>query len=308
MFSRLAATAARRGPNLAFPTILLMVFALVALWGSYYIVDTNNVGVEKTLGKVNMQETTAGVNLKMPFLTKRYEFTAKEVALDMDDLRPKALDNLSLDDLDVTIYYRAAPEQIAELMVKYANATKAGRGGLLPAYGIVEREARGAIYEEVSKVDSLNLHRQREQLQSAIENSLQKRLRAKDGDALLVTRVVVRSLNTDRSIEESIRKAVANEKELEAKQIEIDIAIADAKIEIERAKGIAESNEIIDQSLSARYLQHEINEALKMFAENNGQVVVMPANMQGFDLILDTQSLTTQREAKHVEMPADNTG
>ena len=57
-------------------------------------------------------------------LTRAYEFSAKEIALDLNDLRPKAADNLSLQDLDVTVYYNAAPGAIADLMVKYANASQ----------------------------------------------------------------------------------------------------------------------------------------------------------------------------------------
>ena len=60
-----------------------------------------------------------------------------------------------------------------------------------------------------------------------------------------------RALNTDPSIEASIREAVANQKKLEAKQISVDIARKDAEIEIERARGIAEANRIINESLTA---------------------------------------------------------
>lgn len=133
------------------------------------------------------------------------------------------------------------------------------------------------------------MHRQRDALQISIQDGFQERLSSKDGDALVISRVVVRALNTDPSIEDSIREAVANQKKLEAKQISVDIAKKDAEIEVERARGIAEANRIINDSLTAQYLQHEINMALQSFAENEGQLVVMPANMQGFDVILDTQ-------------------
>ena len=278
-----------RGLGWAVSAIVMLTFAVTFLFGSFYVVDTGHVGVERTLGKVDLTETEPGMNFKMPLLTTAYEFSAKEIALDLDDLRPKAADNLSLKDLDVTVYYNAAPHAIADLMVKYANASYNASEALLPAYGIVYREARGAVYEEVAKVDSLELHRMRDALQTSIQDSLQRRLADKDGDALLVSRVVVRALNTDPSIEESIREAVANQKKLEAKQISVEIAIKDAEIEIERARGIAEANRIINESLTAQYLQHEINVALQSFAENEGQLVVMPANMQGFDVILDTQ-------------------
>ena len=42
------------------------------------------------------------------------------------------------------------------------------------------------------------------------------------------------------------------------------------------------------------YLQHEINTALQKFADNSGSVVVIPANMQGFDMILDTKGMSKE--------------
>ena len=71
----------------------------------------------------------------------------------------------------------------------------------------------------------------------------------------------------------------------------LEAAKKDAEIEIERAKGIAQANQIINESLTAEYLQHEVNIALQRFADNEGSVVVIPANMQGFDLILDSNQL-----------------
>lgn len=278
--------------------ITLTAFIVAFLLGSFYVIDTGHVGVERTLGKVDLIESEPGMNFKLPLLTTAYEFSAKEIALDLDDLKPKAADNLSLQDLDVTVYYNATANSVAELMVKYANASQTAPGAILPAYGIVYREARGAVYEEIAKVDSLELHRLRDALQTSIQDSLQARLEAKDGDALQISRVVVRALNTDPSIEASIREAVANQKKLEAKQISVDIAKKDAEIEIERARGIAEANNIINESLTAQYLQHEINMALQSFAENDGQLVVMPANMQGFDVILDTQRLPATANSK----------
>ncbi|NND60240.1 MAG: hypothetical protein HKN49_08230 [Gammaproteobacteria bacterium] len=261
--------------------------AVAVVTNSFYIVDTGHVGVERTLGNVDMEETLPGVNLKLPLLTKSYEFSGKEIAIDLEDLRPKAADNLSLKDLDVTVFYRAAPEKMAELMVKYSGASVYGDNVVLPAYRVVFREARGAVYEAVSTIESLELHRQRDLLQSSIIENLQARLDVEDPGVFTVSRAVVRALNTDPSIEASIRAAVENQKRLEAKRIEVEIAQKDAEIEIERARGIAQANEIINASLTAEYLQHEVNLALQSFADNGGSTVVIPANMQGFDLILD---------------------
>ena len=274
--------------GLLFPAVAIGVIAFM----SAYTVETGNVAVERTLGKVDHEERLQGLNFKMPFLTTRQEFSAKEIVIDINDLTPKAADNLSLKDLDVSVYYRVPQDRISELFVKYAQSAARGSDGIyMPAYGLVVREARSAIYEKVSEIDSLQLHKQREALQSNVLQELQGRLERSDPGDIIITRVVVRALNTDPSIEAAIRDAVEAEKRLEAKQVQVEIAKKDAEIEVERAKGIAEANAIINQSLTAAYLQHEINTALLRFADNESSVVVIPANMQGFEMILDASSL-----------------
>jgi regulator of protease activity HflC (stomatin/prohibitin superfamily) len=273
----------------------LAAITLIVLLSSWYTIESGNVGVERTLGTVGLDEVQPGLNWKLPLVTTVTEYSAKEIPIDFEDLKPKAGDNLSLLDRDVSIFYRAAQDQLAELAVKYAAAAERGEDGAwMPAYGLVYREARSAIYEEVATFDSLELHRQREALQNAVESNLRRRLDEADASVFTITRVVVRALNTDPSIEESIRQAVANQKVLEAKEVQVRIAEQDAQIRIREAQGIAEANRIINQSLTPEYLQHEINAALQEFATNGGSVVVIPANMQGFDLILDSQRLSRE--------------
>jgi hypothetical protein len=52
---------------------------------------------------------------RLPLLTSYRILSAKEIPFDITDLTPKAADNLSLRDLDVTIFYTAAQDKIAEL-------------------------------------------------------------------------------------------------------------------------------------------------------------------------------------------------
>jgi len=286
---------ARKLPAVA-PIFLFILIAFVALaFNSWYVVDTGHVAVEKTLGTVDLDEVPAGLNWKLPFVTSKYEFSAKEIVIDFNDLTPKARDNLRLKDLDVSIYYRANPEKISELMVKYAASAERSSNAFYPAYGVVYREGRDVIYEEVTKIDSLDLHRNRDVLRSGITDTLQAKLDSKDPGVFFITRVAVRALNTDPTIEAAIQKAVQAQKQLEAKKIEVDIASKDAEIEVARAKGIAEANEIINSSLTPEYLQHELNEALKLFAQNEGGIVVIPANTQGFSMMLDSESIRKKK-------------
>lgn len=275
------------------PVAVLGVFALITLMLTAYTVDTGNVAVEKTLGKVDLEEKTEGIQFKVPFLTSAREYSGKIITIDLENLTPKASDNLSLRDLDITIFYSVARDQIAELSVRYSASAVDGPEAWLPAYQLVWREARSVVYDSVSQIPSLQLHKQRESLQSIVQEELSRRLEQKDPGVFLIDRVVIRALNTDPTIEAAIQQAVQNEKRLEAKKVEVEIAEKDAEIEIKRAEGIAQANQIINKSLTAEYLQHEFNLALMKSAENGNQMMVVPPSMQGL-ITLDPKRISAR--------------
>lgn len=268
--------------------VVALVIALLTVTGAFVVIETGHVGVDRTLGTIDMDERAPGLSLKLPFFTRVMETSAKEIVIDLNDLKPKAKDNLSLKDLDISVYYRVAPERAAETLVKYANGSSMEQGIVYPAYNVIVRESRRAVYETVATLESLSLHRERELISANVQTRLQGLLDSDNPDTFVITRVVVRAITTDPGIEESIKTAIANQKRLEAKQIEVDIAQKDAEIEIERARGIAEANRIIDQSLTRNYLQHEQNVALQKFAENGqNNTIVIPAGMTAANLLIN---------------------
>jgi regulator of protease activity HflC (stomatin/prohibitin superfamily) len=267
----------------------IIAIVLVALGlSSCGTVESGNVGIRTTLGKVSAEEVEPGLYLGIPGVSAVQEFSAKEIGLDLNDMTPKARDNLSLRDLDVTVYYRVAPSAVAELYVKYAGLHTRDEGSrvYLPAHAMLTRLVRNAVYEQASRIDSLVMHTRRDELAAAVRKSLQGELDANDKGVITVTRVVIRSLTTDPAIERAIQDAVAAQKQLETTKQRIAIAEAEAQVEIKKAEGIAKANQIINQSLTREYLQHEANLALLRFADKGGATtVVLPANMQSAPLI-----------------------
>jgi regulator of protease activity HflC (stomatin/prohibitin superfamily) len=276
--------------RIAIRVVMAIVLALVVLMGftSCGTIETGNIGVRTTLGKVNAEEIEPGIFFGLPGISRVSVFSAKEIGLDLNDLTPKARDNLSLRDLDVTVYYRTAAGSVADLYVKYAGQHQRdeGSGVFLPAYAMLQRLTRNSVYEQASRIDSLVMHTQRDELAAAIFKSLQTELDANDKGVFTVTRVVIRSLTTDPAIEKAIQESVAAQKQLETTKQRIAIAEAEAQVEVKRAEGVARANQIINQSLTREYLQHESNLALHKFAEKGGTTtVVVPANMQTAPLI-----------------------
>lgn len=250
--------------------------------------ETGNLGVRTTLGKVDLDEVQPGVYLGVPGISAVQVFSGKEIAVDLNDLTPKARDNLSLRDLDLTVYYKAAASSIAEMYVKYAarHARADGSREYLPVFQLVHGLARNVVYEEASKIDSLVMHTKRDEMAAAIRRGIQAELDTNDKGVFTITRVVIRGLTTDPAIEKAIQESVAAQKQLETTRQRVQIAEAEAAVEIKKAEGIARANQIINQSLTREYLQHEANLALMKFAEKGGtSTVVIPATMQTAPLI-----------------------
>jgi regulator of protease activity HflC (stomatin/prohibitin superfamily) len=279
IFQNDAQRVARQGPKVV--GMALLLFLVIAMFfGVAGTIGSGNVGVRTTLGVISPSEIGPGIFLKWPVISAVEEFSAKEIAIDLNDLTPKAKDNLSLRDFDVTVYYRVKDSAVAELQTKYAGQSmRAPEGGYyLPAFELVFRVARNVAYEEIARVDSLVMHTRRDQLADAIRTNMQAELEKADQGVFGVTRVVIRSVMTDPSIEEAIRAAVANQKKLEAMAVQTEIAKKEAEIRVTEADGIARSNRIIAGSLTREYLQHEANQALLKFAEKgNTNTVVIPA-------------------------------
>ena len=275
---------------MVFRIAMAVIVVLLAVLGatSCGTIETGNVGVRNTLGKINPDEVEPGIYLGLPGISSVQAFSAKEIAVDLNDLTPKARDNLSLRDLDLTVYYKVAPASIAELYVKYAarHAKADGNREYLPAFQLVHGIARNVIYEEASKMDSLVMHTKRDEMAAAVKRGIQAELDLNDKAVFTITRVVVRALTTDPAIEKAIQESVAAQKQLETTRQRIQIAEAEAQVEVKKAEGIAKANQIINQSLTREYLQHESNLALMKFAEKGGAAtVVIPANMQTAPLI-----------------------
>jgi regulator of protease activity HflC (stomatin/prohibitin superfamily) len=264
-----------------------LIFPLLLLgWCSVGTIETGNVGVRTTLGTVSMDEVTPGIYFRIPVVQTVETFVAKETSVELNDLKPKAKDNLSLQDLDVSVFFKVNDGAVADLYVRYAGQHVLQDRRWYPAYNLVTTLSRNAAYEAAAKHDSLILHTKRDDVAADMHATLQGELDKANKGVFNVTRVVIRALSTDKSIEQSIQSAVAAQKQLEQADIQIKIANKNAEAEIAKAHGIAKANAIINSTLTREYLQHETNLVLQKFAEKGGaSTVILPANMQAAPLV-----------------------
>ncbi len=218
-------------------------------------IDTGNVGVERTLGKVGTEALTPGVYFTL--VKSVDEFTTKEVSFQLVDMTPKSRDNLTMKDVDIDVYYKTTPAAVPGLYVKYQGdvvqhnqIAQGGTKDLVVAFSRVSREAREAIYKSVAELDATTMHTKRTELSEMVRARLQEELEKNDKGAFVVTAVNVRNLLTDPAIEAAIRSRAETDQAIEKKRKEVELAKAEAERLIVQAQGEARANEIISASLT----------------------------------------------------------
>jgi prohibitin 1 len=233
----------------------LFLLPLAALLAACSQIDTGNVGVERTLGKVSPEALPPGIYFTL-FKTVD-EFTAKEIGFQLNDMTPKSRDNLTMKDVDIDVYFKVMPAAIPGLFTKYqgdvvrhSDVVKQGTGDLVIAYSRLSREAREAVYNAVAQMDATTMHTKRAELSELIRATLQNELDKNDKGAFVVTAVNVRNLLTDPAIEAAIRQRAETDQAIERKRKEVELAKAEAERLIVEAEGQARANAILSASLT----------------------------------------------------------
>lgn len=240
--------------------VFIMLFAMIGCG----TIESNNVGVRTSWDKkINPQEEGDGFYTAL--FSSVEEFSGKEITIDMKNMRPQAGDNLNLQDLDLEVYYSVDKGKIADLNLKYANrnAFDNGKDVWLPAYDLVKSIARNSTYSQIGQTDSLDINKSRDAIAMAILNEAQSKLDASDPGVFTITKVIIRNVQVDPSIQDSIKINVAKDKELEAAKKQESIATA-----------IARANAALDKSLTPAILEARRLDVMELAVKEGKNLLV----------------------------------
>lgn len=230
----------------------LILILMVALLGACSQIDTGNVGVESTMGQVKKEIMPPGVYFSL--FKKITEVSAKELALQLNDLKPQTSDKISLADLDIDIYVQIDPSKAADIMMRWPGDMEEVKGedGMRVGLNYVTRQAREAIYNTVTKYPSATVHTERTAISAEVVKSLQGDLDASAGKGWFFVRSAnVRNLVTDPALEKAIKEAAARDFEIASKKKEVILALAEADRKRAEAQGDADAIKLRASAISA---------------------------------------------------------
>lgn len=240
-------------------------------------IDTGNVGVQKTFGQVKEQTLPPGFHFTG--WASVTEVCAKEIPLQMADLRPQTSDKITLQDLDVDIYVQIDPSQASKIMTKWTGDAQSVKNGDCEAVGLnfVTRQAREAIYDAATKFGSETIHMERAAIAASTVKALQASLDAEAGKGMFFVRSAnVRNLVTDPALEANIKAAAQEQFKIKAERNQLETAKIVAERQRVQAQGEADAIRIKAEAVSkqggAEYVQ------LQAIAKWNG---VLPTTQAG---------------------------
>ncbi|QIQ62345.1 lipoprotein [Salmonella phage moki] len=247
----------------------IMVLAASLLSGCGGVIDEGNVGVRTQWGEVDMNPVTAGIYTS--FVSSVDVYTTKEAVVSLTKMTPKAKDNLTLEDLDVDVYYTPNVAKVPWFHTKFAGqSAELGDGTIAVGFNLVKTAAASSTMDAVSSLDSMTIHTQRAELEKMIKERTQQQLETAAPGMFTITRVLVKKALTDPSIEQSIRDNVMADKRLDTARKNVEIRDQEAK-----------ANQKLTTSLTPEYLQHEYNMVLQSCANSGKCTLIVDGSGSG---------------------------
>jgi len=147
----------------------------------------------------------------------------------------------------------------------------------------IKEPLRAMIRKNVQSLESRQVKENRTEIAQSVMNELTDYL---SSTPFVAISGVVGNIDYPKVVTEAVEKKLAAKQLLDEKETQREIAIKDAEIRIEEARGIAEAQKIINSTLTRNYLQHEaINAQLKMASSPNHTTVYIPSGANGIPIV-----------------------
>lgn len=254
--------------------LLALALAVAALPACTRI-ETGEVGLRVGFDKQVKNEELLPGSFNQTLIGSVMTFPVKDVNVKLDDMTPIAKDNSTMKDLDAIVIYSLNQAQVAEL---YNTKSKAfhvqHNGDTYLMFNYVHNAARNAIYKEARKYEALDMADNRQQMEIAIKEQIQKTLAEEKLDGSInITQVLIRNVVPADSVVDSANALVRAKNEFKQKEVEVQTA----KKEAERMAALANQS---SQSIAYMNAQAQLNisEGVK-----NGKVqtIIVPSNFTG---------------------------
>jgi regulator of protease activity HflC (stomatin/prohibitin superfamily) len=251
-------------------TLVLALLAPALLAGGCVVIEDGEVGVSKSFGRISPEPLGRGVALQFPVVRTVETWNVKLQELKETATVPSS-EGLIVG-LDSSLLFQILPEKAPELRTTVGPPAVYLNQLLIPYF-------RSGLRDAVSgyPVRSIYSEEGRKEIATKTRESLAAELEPR---GILIRDVLLRDVKLPQRFKESIEAKLTAEQRVQQKHFELEQAMKDAEIEVARAKGAAEAQQIVRSTLSDSYLHYLW---IKTLAENPNVIyVATEANMPLF--------------------------
>lgn len=245
-------------------TVVLVAITCVVLFGGSFwtIVSAGNTGVQSRFGKVYDEELSSGFHIKNP-LVRVVEMTVRTVDYTMsvtqgegERVGPDAITALTKEglnvDLDITVLYHLQEDKASDI---YRDV------GLQYDEVVLRPQIRSTIREIVALYSAKDIYSEKRSEASAqILAELKKKI---DPRGIEVEDVLLRNVVLPDNLANSIEAKLQAEQDAERYEFLLQTEQKEAERKRVEAEGQRDAQQIINQSLTTRYLEYLYIESLK---------------------------------------------
>ena len=221
-----------------------LLLAVVVFAGGCVIIEDGEVGVSKSFGAIADEPVGQGMTYQIPIVRTVETWNVKLQEIKETAQVPSS-EGLIVG-LDSSLLFRvraeAAPTIRKTIGWNYIERV------VIPYF-------RNGLRDVVSGYPVKNIYTEkgRQEIATKVKLFLEKNL---DERGIEVVDVLLRDIKLPQRFRESIEAKLTAEQKVQQKQFELEQATKDAEIEVARAKGAAQAQEIVRSTLSSSYLHY----------------------------------------------------
>jgi regulator of protease activity HflC (stomatin/prohibitin superfamily) len=215
------------------------------------LVDSGQVGVSYSMGKIDPEPLPPGVYVSLPVVRYVSRWNVKTQEHEEQTQVPSSEGMIV--GLDASILYHVNPQDAPKLRMTVGE-------NYLET--IIVPFVRNAVRDTVAgyPIQSVFSTSGREEIASKIQSRLAEELAPR---GIAVEAVLLRDVRLPETFSKSVEAKLAAQQKAEQKKFELEQAHRDAEIEVARAEGAAKAQAIINSTLTDAYLHYLWIETLK---------------------------------------------
>jgi len=266
--------------------LVAFVFLLFLIFGGLiYSIPAGNVGVYDLFGNVRDKEIPTGLHIKLPFAhiekmsVKTQEYTMSiltnegEIKGASDTISALTKEGLSVD-LDITIWYKLQPDKASDIYqtvgVNYREV-------------LVRPKIREAIRSITARYEAKTIYSEdRATVQLEIQDEIEKDLEER---GIIIEKVLLRNVKLPAKLQQAIESKLEAEQQSQQMEFVLQKEKQEAERKIIEANGLAESQAIIDKTLTEEYLTFLWIENL----DKHSSIIYVPVGNDGIPLFKTVQ-------------------